>query len=149
MVESKSSGKLKGGIVFIFFMGTALFVMNIVRGDNTPWWAIAIFWALGILLLFTIKTVKYEQHQITTKYWITGREKILNTNNIASLQIKLNEKTTASMTGIMKRTRIIYIKDENNKPLHHVDEYFQANFNQILDLLKQGFPDKWLPEDLN
>ena len=148
-IVSKSSGKLKGGIVFVFLMGITLLVLNIVRGDNTPWWAIAIFWSLGILISFMLKTETYEKHAITTKFWITGREKILDTNNIHSLQIKLNEKSTATNMGIMKRTRIIHIKGENDKRIHFVDEYTQGNFEEILIMLKSGFPDKWLEEDLS
>lgn len=147
-IESKSSNKLKGGIIICFLLGTALLVMNIVRGDNTPWWAIAIFWTISFLAAFMIKTVIYEKHAITTKFWITGREKKLDTYNIVSLQIKLNEKSQATNMGLMKRTRIIHILGENNQPLHYVDETFQDSFEEILAMLKEGFPDKWLPEDL-
>ncbi|MFT5819871.1 MAG: hypothetical protein ACI8ZM_001096 [Crocinitomix sp.] len=148
-IVSKTSGKIKALIIFMFFLGTALLIMNFVRGDNTPVWVMCIFWGMGLLFSLTLKTVTYEKHAITTLFWITRKERKLDTLNIVSLQIKLNDRTTANDIGIAKRTRVIVIKDAQGKLLHMVDEYLQEHFDQILDLLQAGFEDKWLEVDLS
>ncbi|NOQ76130.1 MAG: hypothetical protein GQ574_29285 [Crocinitomix sp.] len=149
MIVSKTSGKIKALIIFMLFLGTALLVMKYVRDDNTPIWVMCIPWGMGLLFSLTLKTVTYEKHAISTLYWITRKQKKLDTFNVGSLQIRLNEASTANNIGIAKRTRVIVIMGVQDKVLHVVDEYLQEHFEDILVMLQEGFKDKWLEEDLS
>ncbi len=148
-IVSNTSGKIKGLIIFMLLIGTALLVMNYVRGDETPIWAICIPWGIGLLFSFTLKKVTYQKDAITTLYSITRIVKRLDTSNIATLQIVWNEKSTTDYMGISKQTRMIVIRDSHKKPLHIVHEGLQEQFEEILVLLQEGFKEKWLVDDLN
>ena len=148
-IVSKTSGKIKGLIILMLLIGTALLVMNYVRGDDTPIWVMCIFWGIGLLFSLTLKKVTYEKHAITTLYSVSRIVKRLDTSNIASLQIVWNEKSTTDYVGVSKQTRMIVIRDSHRKALHIVHEGLQEEFEEILVLLKEGFTDKWLVDDLS
>lgn len=134
-VVSKSSRMLYFAILLVLFLGTAPLFLE----DAAPIWVSIIMWALGVGLIFAIRTIEFTRNTITVKFIAGRRPIILNKEDIDTISIKISGDTVAQRTGIMKKDRVLQIRGKEKRKSIFINERFDQSFDQIHHFLQKHY----------
>ena len=134
-IVSKSSGMLYFAILLVLFLGTAPLFLE----DVAPIWVSIIMWALGVGLIFAIRTIEFTRDTIKVKFIAGRRPIILNKDDIDTISVKISGDTVAQRTGIMKKDRVLQIRGKEKRKSIFINERFDQSFDHIHAFLKKHY----------